>query len=191
MEFTSLPSADNASDEAIPPDDTLATRIHFVRGQRVILDSALAALYEVPTKALNQAVRRNQDRFPEDFAFQLSAEELTPLAAHRRSQSVTGSRRNVRHRPWAFTEHGVTMLASLLRSDRAIRMSIAIVRAFVRMRELLASHAEIAHRIDALEQRSTYQEGQLVLLFDVVHQILAPDAPASEPKRISGFMANT
>src|SRR6516164_2893239 len=113
-------------------------RIYVIRGQKVMLDSDLAALYQVGTGALNQAVKRNRERFPEDFMFQLTAEELENW----KSQIVISNpaaRMGLRKRPYAFTEHGVTMLASVLRSGRAVRMSLFIVRAFVQLRELLAT----------------------------------------------------
>ena len=122
--------------------------IHVVRGQKVMLDADLAALYEVPTSALNQAVQRNLNRFPADFRFALTLNE----AAGMRSQSVTASKRNVRFLPYVFTEQGVAMLSSVLRSERAVQMSIAIVRTFVRMRELMAANKEIAGRVEKLER---------------------------------------
>lgn len=124
--------------------------IHVIRGQKVMLDSDLAALYEVPTKAFNQAVRRNLERFPEDFMFQLSEKEVESL----RSQFVTSNvgRGGRRYAPYAFTEHGVAMLSNVLRSPRAIQMGIAIIRAFVRLRELVISNKDIAARVEKLER---------------------------------------
>ncbi len=145
----------------MPADDSLSTptaRIHEVRGLSFILDSDLAALYEVPTKVLNQAVRRNPERFPEDFAFRLTAEEFERL----RSQSVTSSGDGTpggrRYLPWAFTEHGVGMVASVLRSPRAVEVSILIVREFVRLRRDLAvakTYEGLSRRVDALEAHLT------------------------------------
>ena len=130
---------------------TIAARIHLIRGLRVMLDSDLAELYGVRTKVLNQAVSRNAARFPADFAFQLSAAEVTNL----RSQLVTSSAHGgPRYSPRAFTEQGVAMLSSVLRSSRAIDVNVAIMRAFVHLREMLTSHAHLARRIDELEQRS-------------------------------------
>ena len=130
------------------PVELVARRIYFVRGQRVMLDSDLAELYQVSTKALNQAVRRNPLRFPEDFMFRLTEKEVESL----RSQSVTSKdgRGGRRYLPYAFTEHGVPMLATVLRSDRAIQMSIFIVRAFVKLREVLASNKALAQRVHQL-----------------------------------------
>ena len=122
--------------------DQIARRILLLRGQRVLLDRDLADLYDVPTKALNQAVRRNRSRFPEDFMFQLTPDE----AANLKSQSVTSSQEHGgrRHVPYAFTEQGVAMLSSVLRSPRAIAVNIGIMRAFVRLRQMLATHADLA-----------------------------------------------
>lgn len=138
------------------PHKRLAARpleglIHIVRDQRVMLDADLAALYEVPTKALNQAVKRNLERFPEDFAFQLSKDELDKW----RSQVVTSNpsaRMGLRRPPYAFTQEGVAMLSAVLRSPRAVQMSILIVRAFVRMREIIATNKDIASRVEKLER---------------------------------------
>jgi len=130
---------------AHPPVEKL---IHVIRGQKVMLDRDLAALYDVPTGALNQAVRRNLDRFPEDFMFQLTTEESQNL----KSQSVTSSWGGRRKAPSAFTEHGVAMLSAVLRSDRAVQMSIGIIRAFVRMRQLIEHNRDIAARVEKLER---------------------------------------
>jgi hypothetical protein len=131
-------------------------RIYVIRGQKVMLDSDLAALYQVGTGALNQAVKRNRERFPEDFMFQLTAEELENW----KSQIVISNpaaRMGLRKRPYAFTEHGVTMLASVLRSGRAVRMSLFIVRAFVQLRELLATNKDLARKIEELEAAQKLQ----------------------------------
>ena len=132
------------------PAETIERRIYLIRGQKVMLDSDLAELYQVPTKTLNQAVKRNAERFPEDFMFRITPEEAE---ASNRSQFVTGSQkhRDPRLLPYAFTEHGVAMLSSVLRSTRAVQMNIVIIRAFVRLRRILASHASLAHRIERLE----------------------------------------
>ena len=150
-----------------------------MRGQRVMLDSDLAALYGVETKALVQAVRRNIRRFPEDFMFRLSKEEFDYL----RSQIVT-SRRDWggrRYFPYAFTEHGVAMLSSVLRSDRAVIVNIEIMRTFVRLREMLSSNRELTRRLDELEQR---YDSQFKAVFDAICQLMAPPA---RPTRRLGF----
>lgn len=127
------------------PVDTL---IHIIRGQKVMLDNDLARLYDVETKRLNEAVARNPGRFPDRFMFQLTQGEANVM----RSQIATASKRNVRYQPLAFTEYGVVMLSSVLNSERAIRMGIAVVEAFVRMRELIASNKDIANRVEKLER---------------------------------------
>ena len=144
--------------------------IYLIRGEKVMLDRDLAELYQVQTKALNQAVRRNLDRFPVDFMFQLSEKEVAEL---NRSQFVTGSEkhRDPRFRPYAFTEQGVAMLSSVLRSKRAITVNIEIMRAFVKLRQLLASNAELSRRLDELE--SNYDK-QFKVVFTAIRQLMAP-----------------
>jgi hypothetical protein len=164
------------------PAETIEKSILEIRGQKVLLDHDLAALYGVPTKALKQAVNRNKKRFPGDFMFQLTQKELTNL----RSQIVTsssGSHGGLRYRPYAFTEQGVAMLSSVLNSDRAIEVNIAIMRAFVRLRELLSSHKDLARRLDELEQK--YDENFRVV-FEAIRQLMAPPPPPARKGRI-GF----
>lgn len=134
------------------PVARITQSILIVRGQRVLLDSELAELYDVPTKALNQAVKRNASRFPADFVFRLDGSEVDII---NRSQIVTGSQkhRDPRFPPYAFTEHGAIMAATVLNSPRAIEMSLYVVRAFVQLRELLASNKELAQQFKALETR--------------------------------------
>jgi hypothetical protein len=182
-----------------PPDSPLAPpidaewierRIYVVRGVKVMLAADLAILYGVPTKRLNEQVRRNLARFPEDFLFQLTPEEihrLQPLRSQFATLDIPSGRgRYAKYLPYAFTEHGVTMLSAVLRSERAVAVSVAVVRAFVRLRYVVAAHTELAHRVDDLEQRSAYHEGQLAVLFDTVHTLLAPDPDAGERPEI-GF----
>ena len=125
-------------------------RIYVIRGQKVMLDSDLAEIYQVPTKRLNEAVKRNLARFPEDFMFQLNNEELENWRAQI-ATSNPGAKMGIRRPPYAFTEHGVAMLSAVLNSDHAIRMSILIVRAFVKLRELLAGNKDLARRIEQIE----------------------------------------
>jgi ORF6N domain len=159
---------------------TIATRIHLIRGLRVMLDSDLAELYSVQTKVLNQAVSRNAARFPSDFAFQLTAAEVT----HLRSQLVTSSMHGgPRYAPRAFTEQGVAMLSSVLRSRRAIDVNVAIMRAFVHLREMRTSHAKLARRIDELEQK---YDGNFTAVFDAIRQLTAP-VPAEDRRTRIGF----
>jgi hypothetical protein len=161
----------------------IAQSIRVLRGQKVILDSDLASLYGVTAKVLNQAVKRNQDRFPEDFMFQLTAVETSGLNW---SQSVTSSRkhRGKAYRPYAFTEQGVAMLSSVLRSDRAVRVNIAIMRAFVKLRETLETNRELARKFAELEGRVGKHDQEISAIIDAIRQLMAPPA---KPRREIGF----
>ena len=180
----------------IPKPENLATLVVLVRGEKVLLDAALADLYGVATKVLNQAVKRNLDRFPADFMFQLTPEEWQPMRAQTvtstpgsapmRSQTVTASRRNVGALPYAFTEQGVAMLSSVLRSQRAVEVNIAIMRTFVQLRRLMDSNRELARRIEALETRYDEQFSQV---FDAIKQLITDDqVRKAKPKRRIGFV---
>ncbi len=152
--------------------------ILLIRGHRVMLDTDLAKLYCVPTKAINQAVKRNTNRFPVDFMFQLTSEETTAL----RSQFVTSKNRGGRqYRPYAFTEQGVAMLSSVLHSERAIQVNIAIMRAFVQLRELIGSNKGLARRLNELEKK---YDSQFRVVFEAIRELMAE--PESKVKRI-GF----
>ncbi|MDQ3667131.1 MAG: ORF6N domain-containing protein, partial [Acidobacteriota bacterium] len=156
----------------------------LIRGERVMLDFDLATLYQVTTKALNQAVRRNRERFPEDFMFQLTREESKEL---NRSQIVTGlqKHRDQRFRLYAFTEQGVSMLSSVLRSKRAALVNVAIMRAFVKLRQILASNTELARKLEELEKK---YDAQFKVVFDAIRQLMTPP----EPKRKQiGFQAKS
>jgi phage regulator Rha-like protein len=164
--------------------------IHVIRGQKVMIDSDLAALYGVPTKALKQAVRRNMERFPEDFAFQLSKAEMENW----RSQIVTSNpsaRMSLRVQPFAFTQEGVAMLSAVLRSDRAIEMSIAIVRTFIRMRELMAANKDIAARVEKLERRHDRTASVIEVLVEdidrLAHEVKGMKRLPPVSKRKIGF----
>jgi hypothetical protein len=154
--------------------------IHAIRGQRVMFDSDLAAIYGVTTKRLNEQVRRNAHRFPEDFAFQLTAAEFAAL----RSQFATSNKGGRRYAPWVFAEHGAIMLASVLNSDVAIAASVRVVRAFVRLRELISANAELAAKFTQLEKRLDGNDEAIAQIFAAIRQLLAP-APAK--KREIGF----
>ena len=146
--------------------------IMFLRGQRVLLDADLAQMYDVTTSALNQAVKRNRDRFPNDFMFKLTTKE----AATMRSQSVTASKRNVGANPYAFTEQGVAMLSSVLRSQRAIHVNIAIMRAFVKMRMVLAKHRTLSEKLTELERKVSGHDADIAALIDAIRQLMTtPD----------------
>jgi hypothetical protein len=164
--------------------EAVASRIHVIRGQRVMLDQDLATLYAVETRALVQAVKRNLERFPTDFMFQLSAEEL----AQWRSQIVMsnpGARMGLRRPPYAFTEHGALQLASVLNSSRAVEMSIVVVRAFVRLRELLATHRDLAAKLKKIERRLDMSDEAIAELYAMIRRLMQP--PPEPPKRRIGF----
>ena len=155
----------------------LESAIHLIRGQRVMLDSDLAAIYGVTTKRLNEQLRRNRLRFPSDFAFQLAAEELTNLRSQIATSSFHGGRR---YRPWVFTEHGALMLASVLNSGIAVQASVRVVRAFVRLREMVAANAQLAAKLKELERRFDSHDQAIANLFAALKQLLEPSEP---PKR--------
>jgi hypothetical protein len=159
------------------PVEHIEQMILSLRGQKVILDKDLAALYEVSTSNLNKAVSRNVERFPRDFKFQLSATEFDDLKFHFGTSSWGGTRKL----PRAFTEQGVAMLSSVLRSSRAVQVNIEIMRAFVKLRELLASNRELARKLDALEKK---YDSQFKAVFDAIRQLMAPPV---KPKRRIGF----
>ena len=159
-------------------------RIYTIRGVRVILDSDLAALYGVPTKRLNEQYRRNRKRFPEDFAFQLTAKEANSLRSQIATSSSHGGRR---YRPYAFTEHGALMAANILNTPRAVQMSVFVIRAFVKMRETLLGTRELARKLATLEKKLTSRldvhEAAIVQVLREVMQILNPPPPPPEPPR--------
>jgi hypothetical protein len=155
--------------------------ILVVRGQKVLLDHTLASLYGVDTGALNRAVKRNIARFPDDFMFQLSADEVAAL----KSQSVISKGRGgIRKPPNAFTEQGVAMLSSVLNSERAVAVNVEIMRVFVRLRQVLATHEELARRLEAVEHEVGQHGEQLGVVVDVIRQII--EKPLSPTRRI-GF----
>ena len=155
--------------------------ILLVRGQRVMLDRDLAALYGVETKNLNKAVRRNLDRFPPDFMFQLTLDEAPTCAGPRFQFGTLKRGQNIKYLPQVFTQEGVAMLSSVLRSKRAVLVNIEIMRAFVRLRRLLASHAELARKLDELEKK---YDGRFKRIFDAIRDLMtAPE----QPKRQIGF----
>lgn len=168
--------------------ERIEQRIYLLRGHKVMLSIDLADLYGVTTKALVQAVKRNRNRFPRDFMFQVLWKELDVLQAltNPRSQFVTlESGANIKHLPYAFTEQGVAMLSSVLKSQRAVQVNIAIMRAFVRLRELLATHKDLARRLDALEQK---YDVQFKAVFDAIRELMKP---SESPRRRIGFHAES
>jgi hypothetical protein len=165
---------------------SIESAIYLLRGQRVMLDSDLAAIYHVTTKRLNQQVKRNRGRFPEDFAFQLTAEDVENLRSQiatssLRSQFATSKRRGGRrYMPWVFTEHGALMLASVLNSEIAIQATIRVVRAFVKLREMVMANTQLAAKLEELERRLDSHDEAIVDLFAALKRLLEPPEP---PKR--------
>lgn len=165
------------SEPTLVPAERIERRIVVLRGEKVMLDAHIAELYGVDTRTLLQAVKRNTDRFPPDFAFQLTSDEFQNL----RSQTVISSWGGRRYRPYAFTEHGVAMLSSVLRGPRPVQVNIEIMRAFIRLRRMLASHSDLARRVDELEKR---YDSQFKVVFDAIRHLMAP---LEKPRRSIGF----
>jgi ORF6N domain len=189
-------------------------KIRTIRGHRVVLDSDLAAVYGVTTKRLNEQFQRNRKRFPEDFAFRLTAEEFAGLTSQIatldevgsgkepirpqsatasgrsksiRSQFATASQRNIRYRPWAFTEHGALQVANILRSERAIAMSVYVIRAFIELREKIAANAAILRRLAEIDKSLLEHDTALRDIYQKLLPLLAP--PPEPPRRQIGFQA--
>jgi hypothetical protein len=168
-----------AGEKPIIPAERIESQIFLLRGQKVMLSTHLAELYDVEPRVLVQAVKRNIERFPEDFMVQLSAEEFANLKSQIVISSWGGLRRAA---PYAFTEQGVAMLSSVLHSDRAIHVNIEIMRAFVRLRQMLASHADLARKLAALEKK---YDAQFKIVFDAIRELMTPPEPRK--KRPIGF----
>lgn len=170
---------------SVTPEKEIARQIHVIRGYNIMLDRDLAGLYGVTLSALNQAVTRNENRFPADFSFRLSWDEYHAL----RSQSVTlepaGRGRHPKYPPRVFTQEGVAMLSGVLRSKQAVDANIAIMRSFVRMRAAMGSHTELARRIDEIEQK---YDVRFRAVFDAIRKLMEP--PAAPPKRPIGYIHN-
>jgi phage regulator Rha-like protein len=175
-----------AMPKELMPLEIIERRIFLIRGIKVMLDSDIAELYDVSTKVLNQAVKRNKDRFPIDFMFKLTANETADL---NRSQIVTGSQkhRDPRFSPFAFTEHGIAMLSVVLKSKRAVEMSVFIIRAFIKLREILATHKELASKYNELVGRQVKQGRQIETIQGV---LLRLTAQPEKPKNKIGFDRN-
>ena len=167
------------------PIERVESLIHLARGEKVLLDADLAVLYGVETRVLNQAVKRNLSRFPADFTFQLTIEEADSLLRSR-SQSVTLKKRgkNIKYLPYAFTEQGVAMLSSVLRSERAVQVNVAIMRAFVSLRRILAGNEILARKLAELERRLEGHDQAIKSLFDAIRELAAPPA---KPRGEIGF----
>jgi hypothetical protein len=186
-----------SNERGLVPVGYIERRIVFLRGERVILDSELAALYGVETKVLNQAIKRNIERFPEDFMFRLTAEEAQSLRCQTgtlddsrslRSQIVTLKTGRGRHRkylPYVFTEHGAIMAATVLNSERAVKASLYVVRAFVTLRRALASHTELARKLDELERRIDQHDNEISALLAAIRKLMGP--PPARRRKAIGF----
>src|SRR2546422_10949670 len=159
------------------PTDRIEQAIFLIRGQKVILDDDLARLYGVTTKRLNEQIKRNRQRFPDDFMFQLNLQEVRGLRSHFATLK-SGSGRHRKYLPYAFTEHGAIMAANVLNSHRAIEASVYVVRVFVRLRELIASNKDLSQRLDELEKK---YDSQFKVVFDAIRELMAP-TPPSQPR---------
>jgi phage regulator Rha-like protein len=163
------------------PVEVIEKKILLIRGQKVILDRDLAELYGVEVKQLKRQVRRNMDRFPTDFMFQLSKEEHESL---RRHFGTLKRGEHSKYLPYSFTDQGVAMLSSVLNSKRAIKVNIEIMRAFVRLREILSTHKELAHKLTELERKIGKHDKEIKVIFEAIHQLMMPP---EKPKRKIGF----
>lgn len=167
---------------ALIPPASIENKIMLIRGQKVMLDSDLAALYGVTTFNLNKAVKRNLNRFPDDFMFRLSREEYQSL---RFQFGILKRGQHAKYLPYAFTEQGVAMLSSVLHSQRAIKVNVAIMRVFVRLRSLLAGHAELAKKLAELEHHIQHHDQQIQSIFQAIRKLMMP--PPEPPRKQIGF----
>jgi hypothetical protein len=182
--------------KSLMPAERIEKHIFFLRGQKVMLSTDLAELYQVEPRVLTQAVKRNIERFPSDFMFQLTWEEVSFLISQSvilkgsvfsgsRSQSVILKKgQNIKYLPYAFTEQGVAMLSSILRSKRAVQVNIEVMRAFVRLREMIASHKDLAQKLEAMEKK---YDAQFKVVFDAIRQLMTPPEPK---RRKIGFVVS-
>jgi hypothetical protein len=171
-----------SSTELLLPSDDLQRKVYVVRGQRVMLDFDLAGLYGISTTRLNEQVRRNAERFPEDFAYQLTQQEVTNLMSQNAiSKQEHGGRRKL---PWAFTEHGVAMLSSVLRSPTAVRVNIEIIRIFVRLRRLMATPGELVQQLTMLAETVRLHDNQIKSIAQVLNRLMEPP---DKPRHPIGF----
>ena len=167
--------------------ERIESRIFMIRGQKVMIDRDLAELYGVPTKRLNEAVKRNAARFPEEFMFQLSEKEKSELVAN------CDRFRSLKHStslPYAFNEQGIAMLSSVLNSERAIMINILIIKTFVRLRQLISSHKELARKIEELEKKYSKHELEITVVFKVLRKLMEKPMVVEKPKRGIGFRGN-
>jgi len=171
------------------PQETIEKKIYLIRGHKVMLGKELASLYGVSSKRLNEQVKRNIRRFPDDFMFQLTKEEVLMFqtgTSNSRSQFATLKQgQNIKYLPYAFTEQGVAMLSSVLNSERAIQVNIAIMRAFVKLKQILYAHKELVHKLDELERKIEKHDVDIQSIFRAIRQLMAP--PPEKPRRMIGF----
>lgn len=172
-----------ANDPVVAPGRRIEDSIHLIRGLRVLLDSDLARIYGVELKRLNEQVRRNQERFPKDFAFQLTRQEVANLKSQIATSSSHGGKRKL---PWVFTEHGAIMLASVLNSPVAVEASVRVVRAFVYLREQINANRALAKKFAELEKRMDSHDEAIATLFEAIRQLLEP-TDGERPQREIGF----
>lgn len=166
-----MPTTRKRNPDLPVPVEVIGSRIFLIRGEKVMFDSHLAELYGVPTKALNLAVHRNIDRFPKDFMFQLTQQEMQRLRFQFETSNGRGGRR---YCPYVFTEQGVAMLSSVLRSKRAIQINVAIMRAFVKIRRVLATHKDVVRKLEAIERIQKRHGLEIASIWDALNQLLAP-----------------
>ncbi|MBU0505962.1 ORF6N domain-containing protein [bacterium] len=169
--------------KALIPQERIEKSIILIRGQKVMLDSDLADLYDVEIKALNRAVKRNAERFPDDFCFQLSTDEYNSLRCHFGTLEDTGRGKHRKYLPYVFTEQGVAMLSSVLKSKKAALVNVQIMRTFVKIREMLISNRELARKLATLEKR---YDNQFKIVFDAIRQLMEP--PKTKKKKEIGFV---
>jgi phage regulator Rha-like protein len=170
--------------KAIVPIEVIEQKILLINGQKMMLDSDLAALYGVTTKRLNEQVRRNLKRFPRDFMYELSQEEFESLRSHF-ATIKTGRGKHRKYLPYAFTEQGIAMLSSVLNSDRAIEVNIQIMRTFVKLREMMSSHKDLTKKLNELEKK---YDGQFQIVFEAIRQIIEVE---DKPKRKIGYVSES
>ncbi len=162
--------------------EAIGQKIYLIRGHKVMIDRDLASLYKVPTGRLNEQVKRNKGRFPEDFMFQLTKKEYENWISQ---IAISNSEKmGLRRRPYAFTEHGVAMLASVLNSDKAIKISIHIIKAFVKLRNVISAHKELAYKLKELERKTEKHDTEIHAIFEAIRQLMKPP---EQPKRRIGF----
>jgi hypothetical protein len=165
-------------------DAEIINRIIIIRGQKVMLDRDLAEMYGVPTSRLNEAVRRNKERFPEDFMFQLTEKESLMISRSQIAILKKGSGSNIKYRPYAFTEQGVAMLSSVLRSERAVQVNIQIIRVYIRMKQLLLDNKELWQKIEKIEQALVQKDEEIKAIFNTLKQLLIQE---TKPRPKIGF----